>query len=156
MFNVSFQMDHGAFYGKLKGVQCASESQTTIYTLITSCQCFVIPLHLYLNIFKSSDPTKVMTNWVGCSAEAVQNTTSQKHNEMSPVSSCRGGGSEGSKQIGLDTKWLYHLLCSSKSHLQGDIYYTSWWEIKSIAYASCCKVTISISLGHCFLQLSGS
>lgn len=100
MFYVSFQMDHGAFYGKLKGVQCASESQTTIYTLITSCQCFVIPLHLYLNIFKSSDPTKVMTNWVGCSAEAVQNTTSQKHNEMPPVSSCRGGGSEEVNKLG--------------------------------------------------------
>lgn len=70
MFYGSFQMDHGAFYCKLKGVQCAYESQTTIYTPIMSCQCFVILLYLYLNLFKSSDPTKVMTNWVGCSTEA--------------------------------------------------------------------------------------
>lgn len=148
MFYGSFQMDHGAFYCKLKGAQRASESQATIYTLITSCQCFIIPLYLYLNISKSSDSTKVMTNWVGCSTEAVQNTTSQKHNGCHLCLPAEGGGSEGSKQIGLDTKWLYLLLCSSKSHLQGDIEHTSLWEIKSIVYASCCKVTISISLGH--------
>lgn len=107
MFYGSFQMDHGAFYCKLKGVQCASESQTTIYTLITSCQCFIIPLYLYLNIFKSSDPSKIMTNWVGCSTEAVQiqaRNTMRCHLCVPAKMGGGEGGSEGSKQIGLDTK----------------------------------------------------
>lgn len=68
MLYSSFQMDHRVLHCKLKGVQCETESQTTIHILITSIQCFNILLYLH---FQPSDPTKVMNNLVGCSADTV-------------------------------------------------------------------------------------
>lgn len=126
-------------HGNLKGVQCEAASQTTIHILITSTPCFIILLYLYLNIFKSSDPTKVMNNLVGCSADAVptQPRNTVRDHLCLPAE-------EGSRN-GLDSKWLYNLENTSKSHLLVDAKYTVQQEKKPILYVSCCPVTISIS-----------
>ena len=135
----SFQRDNRVLHCSLKGVQCEAESQTTIHILIPSTQCFIILLYLYLNIFKSSDPTKVMNNLVGCSADAVptQPRNTVTHHLCLPAE-------EGSRN-GLDIKWLYNLENTSKSHLLVDVKHTVQRETKPILYVSCCPVPISIS-----------
>lgn len=124
-------MDNRVLHCNLKGVQCEAASQTTIHILTTSTPCFIILLYLYLNIFKSSDRTKVMNNLVGCSADAVptQPRNTVRDHLYLPAE-------EGSRN-GLDSKWLYNL--------ENLVKYTVQREKKPILYVSCCPVTISIS-----------
>ena len=122
----SFQMDHRVSHCKLKGVQCEAESQTTTHILITSTPCLSILLYADLNVVKSSGLVKAVSNLVGCSADTVQ---------TQPRSTVRGHlclpAEEGS-EAELDTKCLFNLENTSKSHLQGDVKYTVRWETKPI------------------------
>lgn len=134
----SFQMDHRALHCKLKGVQCEAESQTTTHILITSTHCFIILLYPDLNVVKSSDLVKVVSNLVGFSADAVQRqsrSTGRGHLCLP---------AEERSENELDTKCLLNLENTSKPHLQVDMKCTVGWETKPILHVSCC-VTISIS-----------
>lgn len=132
----SFQMDHRALYCKLKGVQCESGSQPTIHILITSCQCFIIPPCLYLNIFKSSDFTKVLNNLVGCSADTVQ--TPPRNIVWHHL--CLPAEWEAQREVsGLDwtPKGYITYGHTSKSHLQGEMKFSVTCSVSHLTTIPC-------------------